>query len=269
MNERITASQEQIATAMAYEELFVKGLFKEWTIRVMDVARIRSGHRVLDVGCGTGVLARDAAMRVGPTGFVAGLDPSPGMLAVAKQITPTVEWWQGKAESLPFPNQSFDAAVSQFGLMFFSESQLAISEMLRVLKPQGRIAVAVWDSIDRIPAYAVEVALLERIAGKRAANALRAPFVLGDLQELETLFKKAGTASVEIKTQPGTARFPSIRMMVEADLRGWLPVMDVVLPEEQIQRILKEAEEDLKPYLNADGSVVFESSAHIVTGTNP
>ena len=269
MNERSTASQEQIAAAMAYEDLFVKGLFKEWTIRVMDAAQIRSGHRVLDVGCGTGVLARDAAMRLGPTGFVAGLDPSPGMLAVAKKLTPTVEWRQGRAESLPFPNQSFDAAVSQFGLMFFSERQLAIREMLRVLKPQGRLAVAVWDSIDRIPAYAVEVALLERVAGERAANALRAPFVLGDRQELATLFEKAGTASVEITTQHGTARFPSIRMMVEADLRGWLPVMDVVLPEEQIQRILEEAEGDLKPYLNSDGSVVFESSAHIVTGTNP
>ncbi|MEN8808581.1 MAG: methyltransferase domain-containing protein [Desulfobacterales bacterium] len=78
MNERSAASQEQFAAAMAYEDLFVEGLFKEWTIGVMDAARIRSGHRVLDVGCGTGVLARDAAMRVGPAGSVAGLDPSPG-----------------------------------------------------------------------------------------------------------------------------------------------------------------------------------------------
>ncbi|MGB5619743.1 MAG: methyltransferase domain-containing protein [Desulfobacterales bacterium] len=125
-------------------------------------------------------------MRVGPAGSVAGLDPSPGMLAVAKQLTPTVEWWQGRAESLPFPNQSFNTAVSQFGLMFFSERQLAISEMLRVLKPQGRLTVAVWDSMDRIPVYAVEVALLERVAGKRAVNALRAPFAFGDRQELAT-----------------------------------------------------------------------------------
>ena len=131
--------------------------------------------------------------------------------------------------------------------MFFSKRQLAISEMLRVLKPQGRLAVAVWDSTDRLPAYAVEVALIERIAGKQDANVLRAPFVLGDRQELATLFEKAGTVSVEITTQPGTARFPSIQMMVEADLRGWLPVLDVVLPEEQNQHILEEAEGDLKP----------------------
>jgi hypothetical protein len=64
-------------------------------------------------------------------------------------------------------------------------------------------------------------------------------------------------------------RFLAIRMMVEADLRGWLPVMDVVLLEEQIQRILEEAEGDLNPYINSDGDVVFDSSAHIVTGTKP
>ena len=269
MTERSTASPGEIAAAMAYEDLFVKGLFKEWAPRVLDAAQVRSGHRVLDVSCGTGVLAREAAHRVGPTGFVAGLDPSPGMLVVAERIMPKVEWWLGTAESLPFPNQSFDVVTSQFGLMFFGERRRAISEMLRVLKPQGQLAVAVWDSIDRIPAYAVEVALLERTAGKQAADALRAPFDLGDREALVTLFEKAGTTSVAITTQHGTARFPNIRMMVEADLRGWLPVMDVVLTEEQIQHILEEAEGDLNPYLNSDGSVEFESSAHIVSATKP
>ena len=263
------ASQAQIAAATAYEDLFVTGLFQEWTSRVMDAAQIHSGHRVLDVACGTGVLAREAAMRVGPTGFVAGLDPSPGMLAVAERLTPKVEWRQGAAESLPFPDQSFDAVVSQFGLMFFRELPQAVSEMMRVLKSQGRMAVAVWDSLDCIPAYACEVALLDRIAGKRAADALRAPFVLGNKKELVALFEMSGTDSVAITTQHGTARFPSIRMMVEADLRGWLPVLDVLLPEELMQRILEEAEGDLSPYLTDEGSVMFETSAHIVTGTKP
>jgi SAM-dependent methyltransferase len=267
MNERIAASEEQVAAAIAYEELFVKGLFEEWTTSVLDAARINSSHRVLDVGCGTGVLARKAAIRIGPKGFAAGIDPNPGMLAVAEQLAPTVEWWQGTAESLPFQNQSFDAAVSQFSLMFFSDREKAISEMLRIIKPQGQIAVAVWDSIDRIPAYGAEVDLLERIAGKRSADALRAPFVLGNEQDLAALFRNAGATSVEIATQRGTARFPSIRMMVEADLRGWLPVMDVVLSEEKIQHILEEAQEALSPYLNSDGSVVFDSSAHIVSWT--
>jgi ubiquinone/menaquinone biosynthesis C-methylase UbiE len=235
----------------------------------MDAAKLNTGHQVLDVACGTGVLAREAARRVGPAGFVAGLDPNAGMLAVAEQLTPSIEWRQGAAESLPYPDQSFDAAVSQFGLMYFSDRRQAVSEMMRVLKSHGRVAVAVWDSIDNIPAYACEVALLERMAGKQAADAVRAPFVLGDKKELVALFEKAGADAVEITTQNGTARFPSIRTMVEADLRGWLPVMDVVLSEELIQRILAKAEADLSPFRTDEESVMFETSAHIVTGTKP
>ena len=269
MKQTNAASHEEIDAAMAYENLFVKGLFQEWTSRVIEAAQIHPGQRVLDVACGTGVLAREAALRVGPAGSVAGLDPNPGMLAVAERLTPTVEWRQGMAESIPFSDHSFDAVVSQFGLMFFSERRIAVGEMLRVLKPKGRLAVAVWDLIDRIPAYAAEVALLERVAGKRAADALRAPFVLGDRQELATLFEKAGTDSIKIMTQRGSAQFPSIRTMVEADLRGWLPVMDVKLAEDQIQLILEEAEEALGPYLDSRGRVVFESSAHIVSGAKP
>ena len=128
------------------------------------------------------------------------------------------------------------------------------------------MAVAVWDSLDNIPAYAAEVALLERVAGQRAADALRAPFVLGDRRELEMLFREAGVGLVEIATHCGTARFPNIRSMVEADLRGWLPVMGIMLPEEQIMRILEEAKQEVSPYLSEQTPAMFDLSAHIVRG---
>lgn len=258
--------QAQIEAANVYEALFVPALFGQWAPTVTDAARIQPAQRVLDVACGTGVLAREVASRSGSTGYVAGLDPSPGMLEVAKQLTPGVEWTEGVAESLPFADQAFDAVVSQFGLMFFTDRRKALGEMLRVLAQGGRLAVAVWDSLDNIPAYAAEVALLERVAGRPAADALRAPFVLGDRHELEVLFRDAGVGSVEIITHRGTARFPNIRSMVEADLRGWLPVMGVMLPEEQITRILEEAEQALSPYVSEPAPVMFDLSAHIVTG---
>ena len=264
-----TTLKAQIEAANAYEALFVPALFGQWTGKVADVARIRSGQRVLDVACGTGVLAIEVASRAGATGHVTGLDPNPGMLAVAKRFAPSVDWRSGFAESLPFDNQAFDAVVSQFGLMFFDDRIQSIREMLRVLAPGGRLAVAVWDSLDNVPAYADEVTLLERIAGQQAADGLRAPFVLGDRRELETLFRDAGVDSVEITTHSGTARFPKIRSMVEADLRCWLPVMEIVLPEVQIKRILEEAVEALSPYVSEQGSVMFDLSAHIVTGLKP
>jgi SAM-dependent methyltransferase len=266
---RVSPLQTQVDAANAYEALFVPALFGPWAAKVADAAQIQPGQRVLDVACGTGILARYIASRVGPTGWVAGLDPNPGMLVVAKQLAPAIDWRQGLAESLPFPQYSFNTVVSQFGLMFFTDQSQSIREMLRVLTPGGRLAVAVWNALDHLPAYAAEVELLERTAGQEAAAALRAPFVLGNRQQLAALLVDAGVASVEITTHPGTAHFPSVRVMVEADLRGWLPVMGVFLTEEQITYILQEAEHVLKQYVNPDGTVVFDTSAHIVTGTKP
>jgi ubiquinone/menaquinone biosynthesis C-methylase UbiE len=237
----------------------------EWASKVADAAQMRAGQRVLDVACGTGILAREAARRTAP-GRVTGLDANAGMVEVARRLAPNVDWRQGVAESIPLPDRSFDTVVSQFGLMFFRDRREALCEMLRVLVPGGRLSVAVWDAVERTPAYAAEAALFERAAGRQAADALRAPFVLGDRHTLAALFEDAGVASVEVTTKTGTARFPSVRVMVEADLRGWLPVMGVVLHEEQIARILDEAEETLAPYVSADDAVAFGTSAHIITG---
>jgi len=256
--------QSQIEAAGAYEALFVPALVGQFASKVADVAMVVEGERVLDVACGTGVLAREILNRVGANGSVTGIDAVPGMIAVAQQITPDVEWRQGKAESLPFSDESFDIVVSQFGLMFMDHVQ-AISEMLRVLTSRGRLAVAVWNSLEKIPAYAAGAELFERIGGQQAAHALRAPFVLGDADELCKMFSNAGAYSIEVTTHSGTALFPSIRVMVEADLRGWLPVMGVNLSEVQIRQILDEAECVLSSYTTSDGHVRFDVSAHIVT----
>lgn len=265
VNVNRTAADEEIAAAWAYEDLHVPALFRQWAPIVLERAGIGEGDRVLDVACGTGVLAREAEARCGGSGSVAGLDASAGMLTVAEQVAPSIAWRQGMAELLPYEGGSFDAVVSQFGLMFFRDRQAAIREMLRVLAPGGRLAIAVWDALENSEAYPEEVELLERRAGREAADALRAPFVLGDKAELSSLISAAGGVSVEISTQHGTARFPNIRTMVEADLRGWLPVMGVTLSEDQIKAILREAEQVLSPYVTEAGSVEFDSPAHIVT----
>lgn len=261
--------QSQIDAANAYEALFVPAVFGQWAPIVADAAGILPGQRVLDVACGTGILAREAASRVGPRGHVTGIDPNAGMVAAAGRLAPAIEWREGVAEALPFPDRTFDAVVSQFGLMFFTERRQAIREMLRVMVPGGRLAVVVWDSLERIPAYAAEVALLESTAGRPAADALRAPFVLGNPGDLETLFADADVPSAEITAHQGVARFPSIRTMVEADLRGWLPVMGVLLTDDQIARVLQEAERVLGAYADADGRVTFPVSALLVTAKRP
>jgi SAM-dependent methyltransferase len=256
--------REQIAAAEVYESLFVPAEFQEWAPRLVAAARIRPGQKVLDLACGTGVLAREVARCVGPSGFVAGADANAGMLAVAARTSPEIEWRQAGAEALPYADNFFDAVVCQFGLMFF-DHQVALREMVRVLAPGGHLTASVWDTLDHTPAYAALVALLERKAGARAANALRAPFVLGDRDELAALFARADMPDVDIVTTHGTARFPNIRSMVEADVRGWLPAAGIMLSDSEIGEILDEAETALGAYVTADGSVTFDSPAHIVT----
>ena len=212
-----------------------------------------------------GFLRVKSACERDPPERLRGLTRVPEWLQSLNSSHERIEWREGAAESLPFPDQSFDAVVSQFGLMFFMDRRQALREMLRVLAPGGRLVVAVWDSLETMPAYAAEVALLEQTAGRQAADALRAPFVLGNRQHLATLFSEAGVASPEITTHHGTAQFPSIRTMVEADLRGWLPVVGVILTEDQIRRILDEAEKALSSYATADGRAVFPLSVHLVS----
>jgi SAM-dependent methyltransferase len=261
--------QEQIDAAMAYDTIMVPAMMEDWAVKVADAVELRPGQRVLDVACGTGVVSRTAVARVGPTGAVTGLDANLGMLTVAARRAPAIAWTHGAAGELPFGTAAFDAVVSQFGLMFFPDRRRAIAEMLRVLVRGGRCAVAVWNSLETIPAYATEVELLERLAGTRAADALRAPFVLGDRDALAAHFRDAGAADVRVATDRATARFPSLRTLLEADLRGWLPVMGVPLPEDTIQAIVRQAERDMAAYVGPDGTLAFEQSAHIVTATAP
>jgi hypothetical protein len=147
--------------------------------------------------------------------------------------------------------------------MFFPDRVQAISEMLRCVRPGGRVTVAVWEALERSAAYQIAVDLLQRRAGDAAADALRAPFVLGDTEELRSLFEAAGASSVTIDTQHRTARFPSVRSMVEADLRGWLPIMGVSLDEHLIEQILTEADDLLAEFVTADGTMVFDAPAHL------
>lgn len=265
------ALQSRIDAATIYEQLFVPAEFREWAPRVIAAARIQPGQQVIDVACGTGILARTVVRRTGPTGFVAGVDPNPGMLVVAARAAAearlSIEWREARAESLPYPDAFFEAVVSQFGLMFFDDRHAALREMLRLLKPGGQLAIAVWDTLEHTPAYATVVALLERAAGPRAADALRAPFSLGDRPTLGTLFADAGMPTATITTHLGQARFPSVRVMLEAELRGWMPGVGIVFTGDQVDEIVAEAERALGTHVTADGGVTFDAPAHIVTAT--
>ena len=264
-----TPVNDPLAAAGAYDASLVPALMQEWAPRLAAAARVTRGDHVLDVACGTGVLTREVAEHVGPSGSATGLDLDVGMLTVARTLHPDLRWLRGSAEELPFPNGSFDAVVSQFGLMFVPDRPRALTEMWRVLKPGGRLAVAVWASLDATPAYDAEARLVERLAGPGASEPLHLPFCLGDRALFEAQFAAAGVPLESVATVKGVGRFPSVRDMVAADVVGWLPVMGVHLPHATVEAILAQAEEDLAPYRQPDGTVRFDSPAHIAVVLRP
>lgn len=268
MNQTLTARTVDTLRSPAdvYDEQFVPALFRPWGPVLCDAANITSGQRVLDVACGTGALTVAVAERVSPGGVVLGLDANPEMLAVARRKHPDIEWHDGRAESLPFADASFDAVVSQFGLMFFDDRVAALSEMQRALRPGGRLAVAVCDALERSPGYASLAALLERLFDKRVADAFRAPFVLGDAAALRTLCTDAGIAGASVVQRQGIVRFASIDALVSTE-RACVWTLGGLLDDGQFERLRREAQGTFQPFVDAGGKVEFAMPALLITAT--
>ena len=218
--------QWQVAgnAAEVYQRELVPALFGAWAPRIVQLAEVRPGERVLDVACGTGVVARSAAEAVGAKGRVAALDLNPDMLAVAAAQLPTegstIEWVEGSAQALPFADRSFDAVCCQLGLQYFPDRVGALREMARVIAPGGRVVVMVWHEIDHSPGYAMLAKALGRRLGADAEAVMRAPFALGDLVKLSALLEDAGLHGCTIRTEPGQVRFASVAAFLRGQLGG-------------------------------------------------
>lgn len=192
-----------------YERYFVPAIGAPHAADLIDTAALRLGERVLDVACGTGVVARLAAERVGTTGTVAGLDLNPGMLAVARVVTPpslSIEWHEASAEAMPLPDEAFDVVLCQFGLQFVPDKPAALREMRRVLAPGGRLAINVPGSTP--PIFAIVDEALERHIGPEAAGFVRMVFSLHDPDEIRNLINSAGFHDVDVQPGTKTLRLP-------------------------------------------------------------
>jgi ubiquinone/menaquinone biosynthesis C-methylase UbiE len=262
--EKMSENQKARSPAQVYDEFFVPALFHPWARVVADAADVEPGQRVLDVACGTGVLACTLAERVGLGGSVVGLDPSEEMLEVARTKSDAIEWRTGRAESIPFPDESFDAVVSQFGIMFFDDPGGALREMMRVMRPGGRLAVAVCDALENSPGYAAFEGLLRRLFGDRVAGAFRSPFVLGDTQKLFSLCADAGIFHARVTRHDGTVRFASIQSLVSTE-RACVWTLGGLLDDEQFEELSKESERALQSFVGIDGTLAFTMPALIVT----
>ena len=212
---------------------------------------------MLDVACGTGVVAAAAADRVGPTGAVTGVDVNAGMLAVAAARTRRVRWVQADAARLPFPDGGFDRVLCQAGLQFVPDRLGAVREMRRMLRPGGRLALLVWRALHHSPGFAALADALEAVVGPEAAAVMRAPFVFGDdPRPLANLLESAGFVDVRVQARAGTVRFGSVEAFVRCQ-RAASPLAAHV-------DVRQEA--DLIAYVAARAPAVFPIEAAVATG---
>ena len=188
-----------------YEELLVPRIFKPWSNILLSEARLSSGESVLDVACGPGTVARTASEMVGPAGKVTATDISPPMLDVAraKPQAPNsapIEYVESPAQPLKVEDASFALTVCQQGLQFFPERIDALKEMARVTQPGGRIAIAVWGSVEQNPIFRELHAALRENLPAEIADLMKAPFSLHDTEELIVLAQQAGLKNTVIKS---------------------------------------------------------------------
>jgi SAM-dependent methyltransferase len=255
---------DRLRVAEAYERLLVPAWFTPWALDLLETAALEPGERVLDVACGTGIVARLAASRVGSAGQVVALDVNEAMLAVARaQPTPAgcpIEWREGNARALAFPPQAFDAALCQQGLQFMPEHALVVTQMQRVVRARGRLVLSVYS---RSEGHTVLEQAVAPFIGAQSAAVLREPLALADRERLAWLFGRFGFRTVEIETRARTVHFAAADDFLTYQLLGPLaPAVDP-LPAEQRAALEAAGRDALAPYRDGDG-LGLPVEAHVV-----
>lgn len=258
------------SAAELYERYLVPVVTRQWAVDLVARVGVQPGDRVLDVACGTGVVARAAAER---GGRVAGIDLNAAMLAVARSRPSAgpvpIEWYEGSALSLPFDDGEFGVVLCQLGLQFVPDPLLALREMRRVLGPDGRVGVSVFAELERNPVAHAFSDALDRQLGEGASAAKRSERALGDAEAVSSLFREAGFARVRIETVAKTSRYPSVSDYVRFQLEA-TPLAAVVERYEQPERqrlislLVDELSTELAAFVRG-GAFSFPQVAHVAT----
>ena len=253
-----TTPYEQYAATAAenYDRDFVPAIGEPVARRLLDAAPPRPGERVLDVACGTGIVARLALDAVGADGTVAGLDANPGMITVARRVNPPgIDWYEAPADAIPLPDASVDLVLCSMGLQFFGDKVAALREMRRVLAPGGRVA---WCTPGPTPPLfeAIDRALTDHV-GPGASMFVHAVFSLHDPDEARELMRTAGFDDVTLDSTPITLRVAPpaefFRQYVEST-----PLIAAVADLDGSQRAALDADvvERCAPFVDGDASVM-------------
>jgi ubiquinone/menaquinone biosynthesis C-methylase UbiE len=241
--------------ARNYEHGFVPAIGAPFGAELVAAAALRRGERVLDVACGTGIVARLAADQVAPDGTVSGLDINPAMLSVARSVAESsgrsIKWYESSAEAMPLPDASFDVVFCQLGLMFIPDQASAVRELRRVLVPGGRALLstarpnALFDAMDEAMA---------RHIGAEAAAFVRQVFSLPDPAWHERVLREAGFRDIRTRIERKLTALPPARDFLWGYI-GATPLAATVAQAspDQVAGLERQIVAAWKPWTTADG----------------
>lgn len=268
MNDQSSVAAWQLDqnSAAAYEEYLVGRFFRRWAQRLVAHSKAAPGERVLDAGCGTGIVARTAATHVAPGGDVVGLDLNEGMITEAQHqdTDGRVTWKTGNLEDLPFDDGSFDLVLIQQVLQFTPDRDKALAETHRVLASGGRLGLALLRDLEFNRSYAALAGALDRHAGREAGDMMRSPFAGPDAGGIRRELDKAGYRDITIRHDILDVRFPNPAEYLREEaasspLAGPLSQLD----KGKLEALIADLDETLAPFID-DAGVVFPMETYFV-----
>lgn len=251
-----------------YQRYFVPTIATAASVELLRAADLQTGERVVDIACGTGLIARLAAERVGPTGSVTGVDIAPEMIDVAKSVpappAPRIEWHVADAKALPLPDASYDVATCQMGLMFMENRSAALAEIRRVLVPGGRVVVNTPGRIQPVFEH-MEEAIVEHINPDLGVF-VRAVFSMHEPDMLTSLLREAGFHDVSATETSATLRLPAPAEFLWQYI-NLSPMASFVAQASDAARsaMEKQVVERWQPYV-VEGGIVGEQPMIVATG---
>ncbi len=244
----------------AYEQHIVPAFSRAWALDILEKAALQEGEDILDVACGSGIVARHAISQVGTGGKVSGVDINEIMLNKAREISKkenlSIEWYHNDASNLPFQDNRFDVLLCQQGLQYFPERDSALKEIYRVITQGGRLVLSVWRLMEFSPFYKVLHEIIKQNLGKKNAAILSSAYSLSDKNQLRSLIEKAGFKKINIRIV--------IKQMYVTDLKEFFLGGMIASPyaaafaelnKNTQQKIIKYLESSLQDYLDDEGLV--------------
>jgi enediyne biosynthesis protein CalE5 len=243
--------------------------------RLVGMAEIKPGNRVLDIATGIGEPAVTAAKRVRPNGKVVATDISSQMIVIAKSrakslgLDTIIEFREGDAEQLDLPKSSFDAILSRWGLMFLPNLPAALAEIRKLLVPGGRLSAAVWSTPSKVPFLDLAFSTVRKqINAPPPPPGTLGPFSLADPETLKRKFTEAGFKGVQIESFPVTFSFDSAETYTQFQQAVTAPIQAMLTnqTEEKRKQAWDAVTDAVGKFADSHGRVSIDNEVTCVVG---